>query len=438
MAYDINIQKLVYHNSLQNKAYFTQIKPKYFENEHIQEIFKIVTKYFEKYQNYPNLATIHKMIDHTNYSKKLPHEIVDAIYETDVTRVDESWLKRVTEAFIRQRTLALSTVDLINYIQSTEITEDNIESVVNNSLRLYNEKNNINFVTDVGLDFFEVESHLPDAKSTRNSTGYDYFDMVSGGGITEGELWVLMGRTNIGKSIWLSNFAKNFVFNGYNTIYISLEMGEKDVNARIGANMFNVDVNSYYSDVDQHTIKERIKKLRRNNDEMFDSLGRLWVKKFSTSSFSTMDLESFVVNNIEKALGIKVHMIVLDYVNLMTNWRNPNSDDTYKKIKAIAEDLRAIAGANDWSIVTATQITRSAVGNSDMDLQDVSESMGLLHTADLVAGILQTPEMNIENLYDMKLLKNRRGGYINTRQAFQVNYDYMAIRQVSEPHRQGK
>lgn len=438
MAYDIQLQKYVFHNSLRNKSYFTQIKPKYFEEPAIALCFNIVVKYFDTYQEFPKQDTIHRIIDSKNLGEKISHKELEALYDIDLNKVDDKWLNRMTESFIRVRTLHTSLLEHVDYIQSVDITEDNVETVVNSALKVYNEKNHINFVTDVGLDFWDVDTHLPDESSRKETTGFQFFDMVSGGGIGVGELWVLMGQSNVGKSIWLTNFAKNFICNGYNTVYISLEMGAKKVNARIGANMFSIPINTYYQDVDSHIVKDRIKKFKKENGIMFETLGRLWVKKFSTSSFSTIDLESFIVNNIEKAMGIKVHMVVLDYLNLMVNWRSPNSDETYGKIKAIAEDLRAVAGANDWSIVTATQITRGATGASDMNSKDVSESMGLINTADLVAGILQTPEMYQEELYDIKLIKNRDGGYLNTRQSFNIKYQYMSISQTSEPYKQGK
>jgi hypothetical protein len=32
----------------------------------------------------------------------------------------------------------------------------------------------------------------------------------------------------------------------------------------------------------------------------------------------------------------------------MKNWRNPNTENSYSKIKQLAEDLRAMATRNNW------------------------------------------------------------------------------------------
>ena len=36
-------------------------------------------------------------------------------------------------------------------------------------------------------------------------------------------------------------------------------------------------------------------------------------------------------------------MVYIDYLNLMKNWRNPNSENTYLKVKQLAEDVKAVA-----------------------------------------------------------------------------------------------
>ena len=41
---------------------------------------------------------------------------------------------------------------------------------------------------------------------------------------------------------------------------------------------------------------------------------------------------------------IKLGCIVIDYINILSNFRNPNFENTYLKIKQIAEDLKISSG----------------------------------------------------------------------------------------------
>jgi hypothetical protein len=71
-------------------------------------------------------------------------------------------------------------------------------------------------------------------------------------------------------------------------------------------------------------------------------------------------------------------------------------------IKAIAEELRGLAVETNVPIMSATQTTRSGFSNSDVGLEDTSESFGLPATADLMFALISNEELDA-----VKQLKNR-------------------------------
>jgi hypothetical protein len=55
----------------------------------------------------------------------------------------------------------------------------------------------------------------------------------------------------------------------------------------------------------------------------------------------------------------------VDYINIMKNWKNPDSENTYLKIKQIAEDLQGNGKAEQLvHHVTATQTKSSTFFDS--------------------------------------------------------------------------
>jgi hypothetical protein len=48
-------------------------------------------------------------------------------------------------------------------------------------------------------------------------------------------------------------------------------------------------------------------------------------------------------NNSTENKPFKIKNVFIDYVNLMKDAKNPNSENTYIKIKSICEDIRAMA-----------------------------------------------------------------------------------------------
>ena len=81
--------------------------------------------------------------------------------------------------------------------------------------------------------------------------------------------------------------------------------------------------------------------------------------------------------------------------------------NSYNYIKAIAEELRGLAVEFDVPIFSATQTTRSGYTNSDIGLEDTSESFGLPATADLMFALISTEELEQQGQMMVKQLKNR-------------------------------
>ena len=83
------------------------------------------------------------------------------------------------------------------------------------------------------------------------------------------------------------------------------------------------------------------------------------------------------------------------------------SINSYSYIKAIAEELRGLAVEFNVPIVSATQTTRSGFSNTDVGLEDTSESFGLPATADLMFALISTEELEDLGQLLVKQLKNR-------------------------------
>ena len=58
-------------------------------------------------------------------------------------------------------------------------------------------------------------------------------------------------------------------------------------------------------------------------------------------------------------------------------------------------------------MISATQTTRGGFGNTDIDLTDTSESIGLPATVDLMLALISTEELEDLNQIMVKQLKNR-------------------------------
>ena len=425
-----HLEKIFYHYLMEQRELTNIVKPRFFESEDLKKVYELSTEFISRYGSSPTKQQLVENAKAKGWADELSSDKLDLIFETNLKSYEPEWLRESAYAWIEYKNLDLSVYDLISYLKTTKIDQENISNVVQTAKAIINDRNNIQFGFDEGLDFFNPESHLQPTTDTFSS-GYEYIDLVLGGGFYSKALFCFIGEMKIGKSIWLANLAANSVKMGYNTAVISLEMRDRKVIKRLGANLLGVTMKEYGAVADdQIGLKKRLSNLG------YDSLqvpGKIYVKEFPTSAAGVPDIEMWL-KKMEELKGMKFKVIVLDYINILKNWRNPNSENTYMKIKQIAEDLRAMAMRNEWCIVTATQVNRSGFGSTDLNATNISESAALGHTVDAMFGIIQDEMMHANREYMLKLIANRDDGYKNSRKKFLINYDLMRI--VEDPDSQ--
>jgi hypothetical protein len=80
-----------------------------------------------------------------------------------------------------------------------------------------------------------------------------------------------------------------------------------------------------------------------------------------------------------------------------------------------------------WAVISATQTNRGGWDTNDLSISDVSESAALLHTVDMLFGLITNPEMKARMEYYLKCLASRVSGYENTKKRFTVDWKYGRI-----------
>lgn len=428
MKFGPDFEKIFFKLSLQKPKYLSNIKRGFYTSEDIDLIHFLTTKFYDKFHETPSSEQMKLLIKNDKISGKVEESIIDIVYNVDLDQYDEEWLTSTAEAWIKWRNFDNTLIDTIEYIKTTEVTPDNADSIISKVKTLINDRNSIVFNSDLGLDFFKPEDHsFEDA--VKVSTGYNFLDRALNGGYDkDGSLVVYVGEQNIGKSIYLANDAANFVKMGTNTAVITAEMSAIKFMKRIGSNLLSINISDYE---EKSKNSDLIKRKLETVGDGFTPPGQLFVKQFPTSQATVPDIEAYL-KQIEEERKIKLGAVVIDYINILSNFRNPNSENTYLKIKQIAEDLRAMGVRNGWLIVTATQITRNGYNSSDITMTDVAESAGLSHTADVMLGIIQDDMMRASYEYWLKILKIRDGEGRGSKCKLGINYNFMRLTETDE------
>ena len=429
MQFGQDFEKIFFRLSLEKPKYLQSIKTGYYTSEEIDVLSYLANKFYVKFNETPGKDQLKLLVQ--NYKKakeKITDGILDVIFDVDLAQYDEEWLTSTAESWIKWRTFDTSLIDTIEFIKTTQVTPENADSIIQKVKGLINDRNNITFNSDLGLDFFNAEDH-DQKEAEKVSSGYNFVDRVLGGGYDKGgNLVVYAGEQNIGKSIYLANDAASFVKMGVNTVVITAEMAAHKFVKRIGSNLLSIDINDYADKAKNH---EYVKRRLETVGDGFTPPGQLFIKQMPTSQATVLDIDAYLTQ-LEEEKQIKIGAVVIDYINILANYRNPNSENTYLKIKQIAEDLRAMGQRHDWLIVTATQITRGGYNSSDITMGDIAESAGLSHTADVMYGIIQDDLKRASDEYWLKILKMRDGEGKGTKCKLNINWSYMRLNETDE------
>jgi replicative DNA helicase len=210
-----------------------------------------------------------------------------------------------------------------------------------------------------------------------------------------------MAGTGVGKSLFMCHHAANCLSQNKNVLYITCEMAEERIAERIDANIMDITMDE---------LKELPKqiyesKIRKNTSGIS---GKLIIKEYPTASANANHFKS-LLDELKLKKKFIPDIIFIDYLNICSSsrLRQGSNVNSYTFIKSIAEELRGLAVEYNVPIFSATQTNRSGFSNTDVGLEDTSESFGLPATADFMFALIATDELDEQNQVLVKQLKNR-------------------------------
>lgn len=389
---DLNyFENILVYQSLTNTSYLADIieyiKLDYFNNNDIRVVFKVIKEYYKQYHKAPNASELVQYLV-SDEQKEAFKKVIQTSKTLDKNiSYDEIIIN--TERFLGERAVYTTMMDIAGDFKNLDIS---------NVYQRFHDACNIRLYKDLGLDFYRDVDKLVDYLGKPNptiSTGFTWLDQKLGGGyLEEGKaLYIFVGQPNVGKSIFLGNAATTIASQGKNVLLVSLEMSEMMYATRLASKLTKIPI------AELRNRKDEIKHILEGKER-----GKIIIKEFPPSTLSPEQLENYYKTVVDS--GIKIDVMVLDYINLL---RGKASAQSYEKIKEIAEQVRAIAVKHGISVLSATQKNRQGVNNTESDMTTVSESMGLPATADAMFDISQTEEDKELGIVRLGMMKNRFG-----------------------------
>ncbi len=392
-------------NHLLNNEEFTRrvvpyLKKEYFEGTH-KTVFNLIVSFVNSHNKLPTSKILDLELKKINAHEEMLNEASRLIDEIkNKSDVDTEYLIQEAEKWCKERAVYLAIMESIQIIdgKDKEKTEGAIPEILSDAL-------GVSFDQAVGHDYIDNSDERYDfynLKEDRIPFDLDYFNKITKGGLPNKTLNIALAGTGVGKSLFMCHCAASVLEQGKNVLYITMEMAEERIAERIDANLMNLPIEQLAS-LPKKVYDDKIGKIAKA------SIGKLIVKEYPTGAAHTGHFRA-LLNELKLKKNFKPDIIYIDYLNICASSRMRGlggSINSYSYIKAIAEELRGLAVEFCVPIVSATQTTRSGFSNTDLGLEDTSESFGLPATADLMFALISTEEMEELGQLLIKQLKNR-------------------------------
>jgi replicative DNA helicase len=379
------------------------INQEYFSDSTEKYIFKEVKDFIEKYKTMPTKeALVINFVESKTLTEEQVRNCVDLVNEIHKHKdepTETQWLTEQTEKFCQDRALYNAIMESVSILddKKTNKSKGEIPKILSDAL-------GVSFDNNVGHDYindYERRFEFYHQKEERIPFDLDYFNKITKGGLPNKTLNIALAGTGVGKSLFMCHVAASCISQGYDVLYITMEMAEEKIAERIDANLLNIGIN------DLHVIPKE-DYTRRFSALQSKTQGKLIIKEYPTASASALHFRS-LLNELQLKKNFRPKIIFIDYLNICCSSRLKmgSSVNSYTYIKSIAEELRGLAVEFAVPIVSATQTTRSGFSNSDVGLEDTSESFGLPATADFMFALISTEELQQLGQMMVKQLKNR-------------------------------
>lgn len=395
--YDKIFQEKIFQCLLNDHRWAAQMEEvmtfEYFEVRYLKYLSKRYFEYYNQYKTFPTLALLVTIIkDELREGNDLilRDQIIEYLQRVKFNpdTGDLKFVKEKTLDFCKKQAIKAALEEAVKQIALEEY--DPIIGLLKDAISLGSNDT-------VGHDFFEdMEARFHQITRVTCPTGLKELDKkdILNGGLSRGEIGVIVAPTGVGKSHMLVNLGAAALKVGKNVLHYTFELSESAVGIRYDSHLCNIPSNE---------VRENKEIIKQKYEE--SEYGRLIIKEYPTGSASISTIRSHIEKLEMK--GFKPSLIVIDYADIMRSSRQ--FDSLRHELKLIYEELRNLSGEINVPIWTASQSNKEGSDKDVVGLTNMSESYGKAQVADVILGISRKESEKSSGIGRLFVAKNRAG-----------------------------
>lgn len=369
------------------------VHAKYFDNEYFRLIVAQIKDYYEKYEKIPTVDTLETIIK-IEVKDVVTQDYVFEMLKEINNLVVEDWEFVQSKAlnFCRQQELKKANEKINKIVDNGEF--DNYETCA----EILREALSVGAEKDDGTSIKEnIESVLEKNFRHPIPTGINGIDQLTDGGLSRGELGVVLAPYGVGKTTILTKIANSAYNEGYNVLQIVFEDMPDVIKRKHLACWSGIDLNDLTERKEEVLAKHKEVTSIKTND--------LRIRKFSSEGVTMQTIKSFVRHEI--STGFKPDIIVLDYIDCVESTKQYSDEwsgegNVMRGFESMLSEFELVG----W---TAVQGNRSSISADVVTGDQMGGSIKKAQIGHFIMSIARTLPQKESGRATIAVLKSRFG-----------------------------
>ena len=372
------------------------VDPNYFSDEYLRKIVATIKEAYEKKEVIPDIDSLSFRLAERKdnaMTKKFINAQLAQIKEITLNDSDE--VQDMAMRFCQQQELKKSVGQIQDIIDKGDVDGyEQCEDILKKALEVGNNK-------DDAIDvFYNLDAVLSDEFRSPIPTGIIGLDAKMNGGLSKGELAVVLAPFGVGKTTFMTKLASSAFNIGLNVLQIFFEDTPKIIQRKHLACWTEIAINDL-------GLPEHRAEIDAKMAEMESGKGYLKLKKFPSDG-TTMPMIKQYVRKLA-ASGQKPDIILLDYIDCVTPTRNGGDASEWSAEGVIMRQFETLLTEYDMAGWTAIQGNRSSISAETVDSSMLGGSIKKGQIAHFLLSIAKSLEQKETGRANMAILKSRFG-----------------------------
>jgi len=388
---------------------FGVFRPEYFFRP-ADDIVRFITEYFSEYKDVPSSHVLQAEFGFEFNT----HEVTDSVFQYALDELEEFAKKRAIRNAIEQG---------IDLLQGDKYAA--IEQHIRDALR-------VKLDSSLGLSYFDnISERIIESQEDKEAitTGITAIDDLAGK-LKRKELMIVAAESGLGKTNIMINVMKNVAAQGYDCVFITLELSKEAVGERLDGMISGYPVKDLITDpdtverdgmimypvkdliTDPDTVESEIKNKTQNK------YGDIQIKYMPAETTASEIMAYLVEYQIQR--GKYPDFIAVDYLDEMGS-DDPNKQTIADRERDTTGRLRNIIVETNAYGLTAAQLTKDSADITKINRSHVSGGAYKVNRSDITLGVFATEEDIDNNMLNFCQIKVRSSQKIKKAQTAYIN-----------------